>query len=573
MEPVAVIADPHYHDVDHRPGAARGAGVAFRTLADTAESTRVFNESFAALPALLDDIVARGIRLVALLGDLSDDGQTATMRASVALLDRYRARHGLRFFATPGNHDLYAIHGRHQSKRFLNPDGSHTLVTSDPAAPPGASVARVVSPEMHCGGYATALPAMGELGFFRRPGQLHWESPFGRDDALEARTFEIASPDGRTVRRMVDASYLVEPVPGLWLLSIDANVFEPRDGAHDPAAEASYVDSTDAGWNAVVRLKPFLLAWMADVAGRARTGGKRLLAFSHYPALDTLGASHADEVALFGATGLARRAPTAATARAVAATGIGVHFSGHLHVNDTTLWRDGAGWLVNVGVPATVAFPPGYKIATFEGRSLGVRSIPLGEARGHDAAFPAYRAEIARAGRPPSPLTEAASLGDFLGRHVAALVADRYLPREWPPGIAAQVDALDLADLAARAGTVAEPWPFRTLVEDWYRLRKGRDLARPHVPDARLAAYRTLAAAYAARRWPRGSLEAWIAGFLRMLVGYLDGAPSADFRVDLDTGAVAAESVSAAAPSDARPAGRGTAGSPPRASGRRRSAS
>ena len=58
MEPVAVIADPHYHDVDYRPGVGRGPGVAFRTLADTAESTRVFNESFAALPALLDDIVA-----------------------------------------------------------------------------------------------------------------------------------------------------------------------------------------------------------------------------------------------------------------------------------------------------------------------------------------------------------------------------------------------------------------------------------------------------------------------------------------------------------------------------------
>ena len=318
----------------------------------------MFNESFAALPALLDDIVARGIRLVAVLGDLTDDGQAATMRASVALLDRYRERHGLRFFATPGNHDLYAIHGRHQGKRFLDPDGGHTLVTSDPAAPAGASMARVVTPEMYCGGYAAALAAMADFGFFRRPEHLHWESPFGADDALAARSFAIRSADGGTVRRMVDASYLVEPVRGLWLLSIDANVFEPRNGDLDPAAEASYVDSTDAGWNAVVRLKPFLLDWMADVAARARAGGKRLLAFSHYPCLDLLGATHADEVALFGETGLVRRTPTAATARAVAATGIGVHFSGHLHVNDTTIWRDGARSLVNVAVPSTVAFPP-----------------------------------------------------------------------------------------------------------------------------------------------------------------------------------------------------------------------
>ena len=137
------------------------------------------------------------------------------MRASVALLGRYRARHGLRFFATPGNHDLYAIHGRHQRRRFLDPDGGHTLVTSDPAAAQGASAARVVSAEMYCGGYAAALGAMAELGFFRRPEHLHWESPFGADDGLGARRFAIRSADGGTERRMIDASYLVEPVPGL----------------------------------------------------------------------------------------------------------------------------------------------------------------------------------------------------------------------------------------------------------------------------------------------------------------------------------------------------------------------
>ncbi len=502
----------------------------------------MFNESFAALPALLDDIVARGIRLVAVLGDLTDDGQAATMRSSVALLDRYRERHGLRFFATPGNHDLYAIHGRHQGKRFLDPDGSHTLVTSDPAAPAGASTARVVTPEMYCGGYAAALAAMADFGFFRRPEHLHWESPFGADDALAARSFAIRSADGGTVRRMIDASYLVEPVRGLWLLSIDANVFEPRNGALDPAAEASYVDSTDAGWNAVVRLKPFLLDWMADVAARARAGGKRLLAFSHYPCLDLLGATHADEVALFGETGLVRRTPTAATARAVAATGIGVHFSGHLHVNDTTIWRDGARSLVNVAVPSTVAFPPGYKIATFENAALHVQSVALDEAPGHDLAFAAYRREIDRTGGGHAALTEAASLGDFLSRHVAALAADRYLPREWPAAMAARARTLCLGDLARAAGAQdAGPLPFLALVEDWYRLRKGRALALAHIPADRLARYRALAAAFAARTWPEASPEAWIAGFLRMLTTYLDAAPSGDFRIDLGTGEVRAE--------------------------------
>src|SRR5690606_39128897 len=93
---------------------------------------------------------------------------------------------------------------------------------------------------------------------------------------------------GRIRRRMIDASYLVEPVEGLWLLSLDANVFEPRNGAHDPVPEASYHDSTDAGWNAMLRHKPFVLEWASWVAARARAAGKHLLVFSHYPMIDSM---------------------------------------------------------------------------------------------------------------------------------------------------------------------------------------------------------------------------------------------------------------------------------------------
>ncbi|HET9067561.1 MAG TPA: metallophosphoesterase [Amaricoccus sp.] len=541
MEPVAVLADPHFHDIDYRQGAGRGPGVAFRTLADTAESTRVFNESFVAMPALLDDIVARGIRIAVLLGDLTDDGQASTMRAAVALLDRYRERHGLRVFATPGNHDLYAIHGRHQSKRFLNPDGGHTLVTSDPAAGQGASVARIVDAEMYCGGYGSALAAMADFGFFRRPDHLHWECPFGDDDRLAARTFRVRSADGGTSRRMIDASYLVEPAAGLWLLSIDANVFEPRDGDGDPEAEASYIDSTDAGWNAMLRHKPFVVGWMADVARRAQAAGKRLLAFSHYPALDPLGGAHADEVALFGETGHVRRAPAEAVAAALAGAGVGVHFSGHLHVNATSSWRRDGDFLVNVAVPSTVAFPSGYKIATFEGGELAVETVALDSVPGHDRAFAAYRAEIGRAGPSHAGLVEASSLGDFLNRHISELAASRYLPREWPARIAAIAQNLDLADLGAMAGVEVEPLPFATLLSDWYRLRKGGELALPAIPAERLRAYATLGQAFAARAWPEGSLEAWFAGFFRMLRAYLEAPPSRDFRIDLATGAILRE--------------------------------
>ncbi|KQZ28389.1 hypothetical protein ASD50_19705 [Mesorhizobium sp. Root552] len=549
---LAVIADPHFHDVTFRPGSGSQPETAFRTLADTEESTRVFNESFAALPRLLDDIVARGIKIVVVAGDLTDDGQQSTTRAAVALLEDYSRRFGLRFFAALGNHDVYAIHGRHQSKRFLDPDGSHTLVTSDASLPCGASV----SPQMYCGGYASVLQAMAGFGFFPRKDFLHWETPFGQDGGLDHRSFDIGSADRKTLRRMVDASYLVEPIDGLWLLSIDANVFEPRNGDLDPRAEQSFIDSTDAGWNSMLRNKPFILDWMKDVARRASVAGKKLVAFSHYPLLDPLNGTLTDEMALFGDTIFARRTPGTAVARAAAATGIKVHFSGHLHVNDTAFWQEGSDVLVNVSVPSMVGFPPAYKVVSLDEDSMHIETVRIYDVPGFDIASGAYLSEIEHSGAPLSPLLEATSHADFLSRHVAELVKRRYLPNEWPADLRGLVFRLALGDLEHLAVTaqpvaaqafqldetaVWQGWraiSFFEMTVDWYRLRNGRHLALDFIDPARIEAYRRLAAGFAAGTWPQESLQARLALFLRMMMNYVDAPPSLDFSVDLGNGRI-----------------------------------
>lgn len=554
---IAVIADPHFHDVNNRQGVGVGEGVAIRTLADTATSTRVFNESYAATRALLDDIVRRGISLVVVAGDLTDDGQKSTMAAATALFADYSRRFGLRFVATPGNHDLYAIHGRHQSKRFLNPDGSHTLVTSDASVEQGGSVERIVSDEMYCGGYAQAIPAMAAFGFFRSECDLHWESPFGSDDRLEARTFEVVSADGQIVRRIIDASFLVEPVEGLWLLSIDANVFEPRKGAADEVAETSYHDSTDAGWNSMLRNKRFVFDWMADVAARAKAKGKQLIAFSHYPIIDPLNGTSADEARLLNDTSFLRRTPNPEVSKAAAATGIKIHFSGHLHINDTAVFRDGDDFLVNVAVPSMVGFPPAYKLVDLQGKRLDVETVTIADVPGHDLAFEHYRREAVREGA-SAAVTEATNHADFLSRHLADMVRFRYLPKEWPQDLAGLVPQLTLGDLTAFAGTsralsVADAatgsvaadsagaladLPFFEMVVDWYRLRKGREVALDFIAPERIMAYRQLARRYADGAWPQGCLQDRLASFMRMMSDWLDSLPSRDFAIDLATGEV-----------------------------------
>lgn len=541
---IAVIADPHFHDVASWPGLE---GPAFRSFADSIASTRVFNESGPALRALLDDIVRRGIALVIIAGDLSDDGQRATMAKTATLLDDYSRRHGLRFLATPGNHDLYGIHGRHQSRRFLTSDGSHVLVTSDVDVPQGDSVARFVTADMYCSGYAKALADMASFGFFRRASDLHWECPFGRDDDLGKRSFVIRSADGATERHMIDASYLVEPVAGLWVLSLDANVFEPRNGNLDPVAEVSYHDSTSAGWNAMLRHKPFIFDWMSDVARRAREQNKKLIVFSHYPMINPSNGALADEMALFGMTDSLRRVPVRAVAETVAATGIKVHFSGHLHVNHTAAYRDTDEFLVNVAVPSMVAFPPAYKLVDLEAERLTVETALIDDVPGYDVAFPFYRAETDSEG-----LTGAADHVDFLDRHLALLVRERYLPKEWPADLAHLAPMLGLAELDRLAGEprslLAEEIGPRVpdgqltlldMITDWYRLRKANSLALDFISPERIARYRALVRRYQAdRSWLPNSLQAQLAKFMRLMGAGLDGNPSADFTIDLRDGAV-----------------------------------
>lgn len=555
---IAVIADPHFHDINNRQGVGVGDKVAIRTLADTAASTRVFNESYPATRALLDDIVRRGISLVVVAGDLTDDGQESTMAAATALLDDYSRRFGLRFVATAGNHDLYAIDGRHQSKRFLNADGTHTLVTSDDTVAQDGSVARIVSSKMYCGGYGSAIPAMGSLGFFRRDGDLHWESPFGEDDNLDSRAFDISSADGLTKRRMIDASFLVEPVEGLWLMSIDANVFEPRNGDLDPTLEKSYLDSTDAGWNSMLRNKAFVFEWMADVARRASAQGKQLIAFSHYPIIDPLNGTSADEARLLNDTSFLRRTPNADVSKAAAATGIKVHFSGHLHINDTAVFRHGDDWLVNVAVPSMVGFPPAYKIVELGSERLEIETVTIADVPGYDTAFALYRIETAREGL-SAEVTEAKNHADFLSRHLADMVRYRYLPKEWPQDLAVLVPLLTLGTVDAFAGITrslavqdvdaiikdadrpTSEWsaiPFFDMVVDWYRLRKGREVALDFIAAERLQTYRSIARRYAAGAWLQGSVQDRFASFMRMMVDWLDSQPSRDFSLDLATGKV-----------------------------------
>lgn len=522
MHQLAVIADPHYFDLFPGYGFAGArldgrAGAAIHTLADSAASTRLFNESYFALPAALEACVARGMRTVLIAGDLTDDGQISAMEGALALLADYERRHGMRFFLTPGNHDAYGMSGRDITRRLMDGEGGQLTVTSTlrpKDIPPGVVL---LEPRQRCQDYRALLEQWAGLGLKRRAEDLHWETPFGSDDRFEARLYDIASPDGATVHSQLDVSYLVEPEPGLWLMSIDANVFVPRSGCPDNSDPEAFEDSTCAGWAALVQHKPFILAWMRDVAQRADRLGKTLLCFSHYPAIDPLDGTRDLEAGMLGDTMSVQRTPSVSVSQAICATGVHTHFSGHMHIYDRAEISVGSNRLVNYALPSLVAFPAAIGFVSAQGRQVAVGFEPL-EAERFAALLPAYRGD-AQGGAGVSGWLEAATYGDYLFGQIEEQVVNRILPREWPQELSAFIASGSLRDLAARTA-MEDPVPDITLIRfvaDLHALRMGSEIALEHIPAARLDAYRTVAAHFAAsHRDDVTGLEAQIQTILAM---------------------------------------------------------
>lgn len=544
---VAVIADAHFHDTAADfgfPGIEiDGERITMRSWSDTRESTRVFNESADTLHAALEAVRQRGIRHVVLLGDYTDDGQRATTETLKGILERHRDAHGTAFYALPGNHDIFGPRGRHHTKEFLTENGRCVSVSSD-ARRAGERV--VISDRMYCEGYPVGLGPMSAFGYFRQPDYIHWETPFGLSDLAEDRLYEVRSPDGHNVYQLMDASYLVEPEPGLWLLMIDANIFEPLDGAFEKGEEAAFTDSTSGGWNALLRCKPFIIDWIADVRHRAEALGKTLLGFSHYPALDPFDGASGAEGALFGETNVVRRTPRKAVEDALRNAGLAIHFSGHLHVEGVTRRGDGENSLTNIAVPSLVAFPPAFKVVHPSRQEITVETVEMDALPINSRICRGYAQETALAGEDEDQAFAAGTYGDFLLGHKRALVRYRYFIKEWPAEVVAAIANKTVQDIIGLIGkkggspsdglVLASELPMFELIADWYCLRQGAGLALPHIQPERLSLYRVLAERFD-READRhdGSVQSFIEiffGALGLFIGRAEGS-SRDLTLQL----------------------------------------
>ncbi|NKB79418.1 metallophosphoesterase [Ochrobactrum daejeonense] len=406
-----------------------------RRLTDTVRSTRVFNESYQALRAALDDIARRQIRHVVLLGDYSDDGQIATLAALQRLLDSYRHAYGMVFTAVPGNHDIFGPAGRHHGKRLLNADGSYTFVASSAEFIDHEANGFVLTPKMYCKGYPEGLQAITGLGFFHRDGDLYWETPFGTDDAPEHRLYNVTSPDGRNRYSLMDASYLVEPAPASGC-SCSTSMSSRRAMATSQGRSAGFRGQHQCRMERCNRAQAFPVSMDA---GRGPTRMRRRQMPAYLFALsDHRHAERHDCGRVFAhrPNRGRKRTPAPATAQTIANTGIGVHFSGHLHINDTAQAVSGRDWLINVGVPSLVAFPPAFKIVKTDGNSIEIETAML-DGLARDAHLDAqYRTELALTRKDVGTILDTPDYGSFCPSMCNSLsftaICARNGPKIWP---------------------------------------------------------------------------------------------------------------------------------------------
>jgi 3',5'-cyclic AMP phosphodiesterase CpdA len=546
---VAFMTDVHFEDVygDFKNPQFKGIPTrdgkhaTIRTMYAQLTSTRLFNENYFAFRAALDDAFARGIRLVALPGDYSDDAQPININGIDAILHEYQAK-GMRFFIAPGNHDPNEPYDDDEAGKsdFLTRDGKEQKVfASGNAACKAKDPGVVCSNELLEMGYEKLIAKLADFGYMPNQADLHWETPFSKypggkysyADALAGadlrnRQFEIcAEGEGGIYRAdgekalgkpytkcsdIIDASYLVEPVKGLWLLSIDANVYIPN-ASFDPANPKlfkGFDGAGNAGWNKVLTHKRHQMEWIASVSARARAEGKRLMAFSHYPTMDFYANQTEAMKAVFkpGAFQTAR-VPAAATTAALAATGLRLHVGGHMHFNGTNDYQDGAGnFLVNVQSPSLAVYGAAYKVLSYkDADTVEVSTVALNDVPRFNELFPLYESEFsylqgstAEADvkkRWNHAILDTRSYGEFTRYYFGELSRLRFMDEYWPCEMKEAATSLNAkqmlilsqletrvtlaqlkdapgivpltASCAAKGSVVGTPVPAATLAADW----------------------------------------------------------------------------------------------------------
>jgi 3',5'-cyclic AMP phosphodiesterase CpdA len=473
---IAFLSDVHFMDIYGKfqndafkglKSSKTGKNATIRTMRSQLNSTRLFNENYFAFLSALNDIRKRNIKYIVISGDFSDDGQAVNVKGLVRILDEYRKKYGIEFFVTFGNHDPNLPYTKIGGKDdYLSKNGKEQIITSDKSRkqlnPNGLPI--VYTNDLNELGYKELIGFMGGFGLYPQKKYVYWETPFSnyneknynyelalKESNLKRRTYKISSTgsgdllDKEKAFDVIDGSYLVEPVEGLWLLAIDANVFIPKKDADllDSENPDNFNKSGQNEYDKMFKYKQHTLEWIKSVGKRAEAENKTLIAFSHYPAIDFYRGASKEIGALFGEGNFQLgRVPSEKVGKFLAESGIKLHFAGHMHFNNTAVrkYKDGK-FLVNIQVPSIAAYIPAYKIIEIENGNAEVETVILKNVDRFNELFEHYKMEheyLEKSGDTNNwniNILNSKNYLEFTTWHIEELTRLRFLPNEWPSDI------------------------------------------------------------------------------------------------------------------------------------------
>lgn len=567
---IAFLSDVHlqevYADLDSKEfngvlNPETGKFATIRTMKSQLNSTRLFNENYFAFKQALEDLKEKGIKWVILPGDFTDDGQPMNVKSLKNILDHYSKEAGMRFFLTTGNHDpVNPFGGTAGKKDFLGQDGSDQAIAGKKDYFQSTEVAE--SDQINYWGYKEITHLLAGFGFFPHPKDLFWAHPFQELDyenyvyenakansILENRRYYIGSQESR----IPDASYVVEPIEGIWLLALDGNVYTQSENGD--------WRGSSVGFNQASNYKKHQLNWIQKVVSEAKKLNKTLISFSHYPLVEFHDGASEEMKSLFGKEKFQlARVPSPETSQLYTATGLQLHFAGHMHINDTGIYQDQLtnNTLYNIQVPSLAAFPAAYKTIHKSGpNQFEIETIPLTEVDHMNEFFDLYRMEHRwllenqRPGIWDSTILASKDYSEYTKNHLKELTKSRFIPSDWPKKLVSLLQTMDeqdffdwstmkpgdgelfLSNILSSKEISSSVTP--QMIEDFYLVKNGDELGKKLIPSTRIAFYEALFSSQIDSAITQDQVLSWqLAQFIGIFQKLFYSLPSDHFQIDLD---------------------------------------
>ena len=488
-EKIGFLSDVHFHDVyanfegdfDGLLSETTGKRATIRTMDSQMNSTRLFNENYFAFLAVLDELAKENINKIVISGDFSDDGQKVHIEGLKRVMKRYKEKYGMDFYVTLGNHDPNTPFTRDKGKEdYLGENGKQQPIYSkgykykeiDKKVSNDVILSNLVK-EL---GYEDIMNLMKDYGFFPKKENFYWATPFSKysyseysyekalkDSNLKDRTYEISKEGsgnllGDKVFEVIDGSYVVEPIEGVWLLAIDSNVYIPKEKLASEKKDDpnNFEGSGNAGYNKVLTHKKHLLPWIKTIVEEAEKNNKTLITFSHFPMIEFYNEAEENIAEVFGEGKFElKRIPKTEVSKELANLGIKLHFAGHMHFNDTnTIKGDNGNFLINLQVPSIAAYIPAYKVLTIkENGILEVETKILKEVPRFNELFEHYQKEydflssIGKENIWNREILNSKDYYEFASWHLKELVRLRFIPQEWPKDLSNLLLTSNLEDM------------------------------------------------------------------------------------------------------------------------------